>query len=156
MDDDNVLGKARQRHDILTANAARLQVELDRILSEIKDLDGFFRVAEKLADVVPTREVFRQASKRALITDFAKDAILRSGALSSSMILDEIEKTGHGGWVGGKDRRARVSNIAALMSRDARFVSDRQAGGYLLKDTAPSGENHHGRTPYTLMQAGKM
>jgi hypothetical protein len=131
---DNIIAKAKQRHEALTIKAERLKAELDIIFSEIRELDGFFKVTEKLeAELDPAREAARQTSKRALITNFAQSAISRIGAMTSSMVLDEIDKAGHADWVGGKDRRGRVSNISALLSRDTRFVSDRQAGGYILK-----------------------
>lgn len=159
----NIIQLAAERRQELRSEIANIASEIDRLkkeqesaTAELLELDAFFRVAAKL-DPTPVspqeetadttlhiRRTRAYGAKKEQIVAFARNAIREHGAMPASRILELLDSAGLGTMVGGQDQRGRISNLSATLSRDDRFVSDRNAGGYVYKETAPQDGNQEG------------
>lgn len=83
-------------------------------------------------------------SKSRVIAEAAIKIISERGPLSSRKILEALDEKGIGQTlVPGRDEKGRIGYLSAVLSKDERFVSDRDAGGYIVvapkEETPPTG-----------------
>ena len=72
-------------------------------------------------------------SKTKVIVNMARDIIRAQGPLPARRILELIDQSGAGeALIPGRDEKGRISYLSAVLSKDERFESDRDAGGYKL------------------------
>ena len=72
-------------------------------------------------------------SKTKVIVNLARDIIRMQGPLPARRILELIDQSGAGeALIPGRDEKGRISYLSAVLSKDERFESDRDAGGYKL------------------------
>jgi hypothetical protein len=84
-------------------------------------------------------------SKRKEIVELTRQIIHERGPMTARRILQYLDAKGVGQQlVSGRDEKARVSYLSAVLSRDPMFVSNREMGGYMLKEEAPSDERLKG------------
>lgn len=160
----DVLQRAADRQKALKEKLANISADIDRLrkeqdlaTAELIELDTFFRVAAKYdsspsepkIDEATASAVFNElfggyGSKKRTIVEFSRDAIKKHGPMPASRIVQLMDEAGIGSVVGGKDSRSRASNLSAILSRDDHFYSDREAGGYRYKETAPQDGNQEG------------
>ena len=74
-------------------------------------------------------------SKTKVIVNLARELIKLHGPMSARRILELIDKHGQGeALIPGRDEKGRTSYLSAVLSKDGRFESDRDAGGYKLAE----------------------
>jgi hypothetical protein len=87
-------------------------------------------------------------AKTRLIVDSARDILRQHGTgLPARRILELMDRKGVGQVLvrGGRDDKSRIAYLSAVLSRDATFKSDRDAGGYVLaEEEAPPTEGQEG------------
>jgi hypothetical protein len=89
-------------------------------------------------------------SKTKVIVNLARDIIRALGPLPARRILEMIDQSGAGeALIPGRDEKGRISYLSAVLSKDERFESDRDAGGYKLveQEGPPPGPRLAGMKP---------
>lgn len=172
----DILDRATSRRAFLQDRRRRLLAQLEGVDAELRDLEGFFKVAASLQDGPPkppfggsrfpdpakawpfpgTASIGTEinpltvahGSKTRYIVNSARKIIKQHGALPARRILQMLDDQGLGSvLIPGKDEKGRVSYLSAVLSKDDRFASDRDAGGYILveaEEKAPQGGNQEG------------
>ncbi|REF02463.1 hypothetical protein [Cupriavidus plantarum] len=168
---DDIIKKAYERRDGLSRRRDALRSELEAIESELRELEGFFSVAERYGAVRPrvvirksgemprtiwperqsieewaalTANQIRFGEKTKAIAEQAAEIIKREGAMTSRRILEAMDAQGSGSLIPGREPKARISYLSAILSKDERFRSDKDLGGYVLKENTPPDEGQAG------------
>ncbi|KVO21398.1 hypothetical protein WJ74_02880 [Burkholderia ubonensis] len=160
----DILEKARVRRDSLQKQREQLMETVDRINAELGDLAQFFKIAERLqansvvsgstqmapawphaTDVaIKTLGALAQGNKSQMIARQAMEIIKQHGPQTARGVLKLMDENGLGELVSpDKDINARISYVSSVLSKDERFASDREKGGYVLveqKQKDPQGQ----------------
>ena len=161
----DILEKAEGRRSTLQKQREQLMETIDKIDAELRDLEGFFKVAARLQNTsnalrnarvvtaewpIPADAATRtlvnlaQGNKAHAIAKEAIEIIRRHGPQTARGVLELMDANGLGNLVSpDKDKSARISYVSSVLSKDERFASDREKGGYVLveqKEKDPQGQ----------------
>lgn len=99
-----------------------------------------------LSNMIAGAHAVPHGSKTRLIVHLARDIVKAHGALPARRILELLDQIGAGETlIPGRDIKGRISYLSAVLSKDERFKSDRDAGGYMLaEEETPRAEGQEG------------